>query len=91
MGTAFTSFDLYGQQINFLVDGESGYKTIFRALLSIVITIITISYAISRFTEMRNYENTHHLQIIEPHVNHGRLILQEESGINAAIGIYKRI
>ena len=64
-----SSFDIYGEAIVFEIRGQSNFTTYIGALISLAILVVTISYAYMRFGAMRDYQDTSHLQILEPTVN----------------------
>ena len=54
------SIDIFGEPISFEIDGRSSSRSYLGALLSLVTTVITFSYAVSRFIKMREFGDTVH-------------------------------
>ena len=54
----FKSLDLFGEGVSLEVDGQATHKTWVGALFSLVIIVVTISYAVTRFEVMRKYGDT---------------------------------
>ena len=61
--------DMFGEAIGFEFKGSSSYRTLPGAFVSIIIIVLTLSYAIDKFSTMVMYEETRHLKIQEPEVN----------------------
>ena len=68
-GDLLRSFDNYGESASFLIKGKSKENTICGSLISILILLVTLSYAVRRFNVMRNYQDTTHIKVEEHNVN----------------------
>ena len=58
LGERAKSFDFFGQSIGFEIAGRGSLNSYLGALLSIMITILTLFYAIGRFETLKNYGDT---------------------------------
>ena len=58
LGDKFKKFDLFDQRIAFKINGGEGLTSYLGASLSIMISIVTLFYAYSRFDTMLKYGDT---------------------------------
>ena len=58
LGEKVKSFDFFGQSIGFEITGRGSLNSYLGALLSIIITFLTLKYAIGRFDTLLNYGDT---------------------------------
>ena len=58
LGEAIKSFDLFGEGVTFEIEGRSTKTSYLGSLISLVIIVITTSYAFTRFNIMREYNDT---------------------------------
>ncbi len=58
LGDKFKRFDLFDQRIGFLINVGEGLTSYLGASLSIMISIVTLFYASSRFDTMLKYGDT---------------------------------
>ena len=65
----FKSFDQWGEGVGFQIKGEGTYNSYTGAFLTLVIIVITLSYAIKQYGTMVDYEDTKYMQIIEKNAN----------------------
>ena len=86
-GKLLRKFDNYGENASFLIKGESRENTVCGSLVSIVILVITFSYALQRLSVMKEFQDSTHIVASEPDVNNKRKVTQAESGFNFAIGL----
>ena len=61
-----TAIDFFGQGVTFNTDGKSQVNSFLGTLMSILIIVITLVYAESRFTILRRYGDTTYQTVAEP-------------------------
>ena len=69
LGDLFKSIDLYGESIGFEIGGESSFTSYLGAFVTLIILVITFSYAIQCFETMRFYQDTTHLSSLDISIN----------------------
>ncbi len=62
------SFDFFGQSIGFEVAGRGSLNSYLGALLSIIIAVLTLFYALARFETLHNYGDTAYQSVYETNV-----------------------
>ena len=61
------SFDIFGKQVNFNVSkNDKEYKSVFGAIMTFVVVLITVTYFIARVNILREYGDTVHIETQEP-------------------------
>ena len=87
LGDKIKSFDFFGQRIGFKIAGRGSLNSYLGALLSILITILTLFYAISRFSTLKNYGDSTHQYVKETNVFTDEIFEQSQTNFNIAFGI----
>ena len=88
VGGVFTSIDFFGETADFSIEGKRTVKSVFGALISLVIVVVTFVYGTNKFIIMYNRENTDY-QTIETEVGLevDRIFEQTETGAFIAFGL----
>ncbi len=68
LGEKVKSFDLFSQGIGFDIEGRAGLSSYLGAVLSIVITLVTIFYGWSRFETLQEKGDTVYQSVLEQNV-----------------------
>ena len=89
LGEKIKSFDFFGQSIGFEIAGRGSLNSYLGALLSIMITTLTLFYATSRFDTLKNYGDTTYQYVKETNVVTDEIFYQSETNFNMAFGIQK--
>ncbi len=89
LGERVKSFDFFGQSIGFEIAGRGSLNSYLGALLSIVITVLTLFYAISRFETLHNFGDTSYQYVYETNVFTDEIFEQSETNFNMAFAIQK--
>ena len=81
---AVKSFDFFGENINFNVDGREKTKTYTGALMSISALIVGLLYSYARISILINYEDTTYISLNSRRQNIEEIFDQEETKLNIA-------
>ena len=83
------SIDIFGEQVNFNIDGENSHKSFFGSFVTIIIALIVVSYGLDKFILMTEYRDTIHQETTDiGSIDHERVFLQSETKLNIAFSIY---
>ena len=86
--TYFKRLDIFGSGVNFTFNGESSYKSVCGAILTIIVFFLTLFQFNEKFIILINNGDTNHTQRIEFGVNDvSDVIGYRETGFNFAFGI----
>ena len=58
LGEIIKNFDLFGEGVSFEIEGRATKTSYLGSFISLSIIVITISYAATRFSIMRDYNDT---------------------------------
>ena len=88
LGEAIKSFDLFGEGVTFEIEGRSTKTSYLGSLISLVIIVITTSYAFTRFGIMREYNDTSYQETTsDAEYSPESPLTYEKSQFDFAIGI----
>ena len=65
LGEKMMEIDKYGESASFNIAGKSSFPSVYGTLISILVLVIVIPYAINKFVVMRNYEDTNFSSITQ--------------------------
>ena len=68
LGDKVKSFDFFGQSIGFEIAGSGSLNSYLGALLSIMISMLTLFYALSRHETWSTYGDTIHSTVLQQNV-----------------------
>ena len=54
------SIDIFGERVNFNIDGSDSHKGIFGSIVTVCIALIVLSYGLDKFFLMIEYRDTIH-------------------------------
>ena len=74
LGDLALSFDQFGESTFFHINGRETYNSFGGTLVTLMILLITISFAVQRLGVMQAYEDTNHLQIEDKNMNSVRVL-----------------
>ena len=60
LSSTFKRIDLFGETVEFQIDGKASYGSLMGAVLSILVLVVTLSYAFKRFNVMTTFGDTFH-------------------------------
>ena len=88
LGEAIKSFDLFGEGVVFEIEGRPTKTSYLGSLISLVIIVITISYAFTRFGIMRDHSDTSYQETTsDAEYSPESPLTYEKSHFDFAIGI----
>ena len=83
------SIDIFGERVSFNIDGAESHKSFFGAFVTIIISLIVLSYGLDKFILMTEYRDTIHQETTDIwSIDKEKVFLQSETKMNVAFTIY---
>ena len=89
MGNSYKLLDLFGETVGFTVNGLSSHRTCAGSLVSLIMVMITATYAFDKFRIMMGREDTSFQQVTEENtLNVDHIYEQSETQFLIAFGLF---
>ena len=83
------SIDIFGEKVNFNIDGADSHKSFFGAFVTIIITLIVLSYGLDKFILMTEYRDTIHQETTDTGaIDSEKVFPQSDTQVNVAFSVY---
>ena len=83
------SIDIFGERVNFNIDGSDSHKSFFGAFVTMIIALIVLSYGLDKFILMTEYRDTIHQETTDTGaIDIEKVFPQSETKVNVAFSVY---
>ena len=87
LSNTFRKFDIFGESVAFKIAGESSVTSCAGAIMTILITVVTLVYAQTRLQVMIDFQDTRFQETEDYRTDLSEVFKQSDTNFNFAIGI----